>query len=352
MAPVSEVEVDGFVDLVAEARKTLLPRLRRQFPAVADDAFGDALVKVFELWPQFTEVEQPLAWVWTVARRMAIRQAQRESRRPSMEMLAGSSSTQDRGRWAQEVLDGLGQLRPEHAAALRLTQIDDLDTEAAAEVLGVSANTAKVWVHRARQQLAERTVGVAGRWVSEEVVSPTTLARRLCANGHRDLVDKVLPIVGIDREVRWELHVSGGRYWLGSDDGARQDFGDVGLSHGVLATRSIASHEIVDGQRVPIPLDSKVGTSWHRFDVDGDRLHLRLIASEIPDTGGIPDHVFRRLLLDSITYRWVGRLDPLRPGGHPGTSARSQPFPVRPRHQVLASVTVEVENPRGQTETN
>jgi RNA polymerase sigma factor (sigma-70 family) len=316
----SEVEDDGFADLVAEARKTVLPQLRRQFPAVADDAFGDALVKVFEQWPQFTAVERPLGWVWTVANRMAMRQAQRESRRPMMEMLASSSPTQDHAGWAQEILDGLSQLRPEHATALRLTQIDDLDVESAAAVLGVSANTTKVWVHRARRQLAARTAGIEGRWVSEEVVSPTTLARRLRENGHRHLTDEVLPIVGVDREVRWELHLSGGRYWMGTDDGARQDFGEVGLTHDVLSTRSIASHELVDGQRVPIPLGSNVGTSWQRFDIDGDRLHLRLVASEIPDTGGIPDPVFRQLLLDSITYRWVGHLDPLRPGGHPGTS--------------------------------
>ncbi len=320
MARVSEVEVDGFADLVAEARKTVLPRLRRQFPAVADDAFADALVKVLEQWPQFTEVERPLGWVWTVARRMAMRQARRDSLRPMLELLASSSAIQAHAGWAQEILDGLDELRPEHAAALRLTQIDDLDVESAAAVLGVSANTAKVWVHRARRQLAERTVGIEGRWVSEEVVSPATLARRLCENGHQQLIGEVLPVVGVDREVRWELHLAGGRYWLGTDDGARQDFGEVGLSCDVLSTRSIASHEVVDGQRVPISLGSNVGTSWHRFDVDGDRLHLRLVASEIPDTGGIPDAVFRKLLLDSITYRWVGRLDPLRAGGHPGTS--------------------------------
>jgi RNA polymerase sigma factor (sigma-70 family) len=337
VTPPPEVGIDAFADLVAEARVSVLPRLRRQFPAVADDAFGDALVKVFEQWPQFGEVERPLGWVWTVARRMAMRQARRESRRPAMEMLASSSPTGDGRGWAQELLDGLGQLRPEHAAALRLTQIDDLDVESAAAVLGVSVNTAKVWVLRARRQLAERTVGIEGRWVSEDVVSPATLERRLCENGHRRLIDEVLPIVGVDREARWELHLAGGRYWLGTDDGARQDSGDVGLSSGVLSTRSIATHEVVDGQRVPIPLGSNVGTSWHRFQVDGDRLHLRLVASEIPDTAGIPDTVFRQLLLDSITYRWVGRLDRLRPGGHRGTLAsrgtasRSAAIPRTPR---------------------
>ena len=82
MAGSADVDADGFSDLVVEARKTLLPRLRRQFPATADDAFGDALVKVFEQWPQITEVERPLGWLWTVARRMAMRQAQRERHRP------------------------------------------------------------------------------------------------------------------------------------------------------------------------------------------------------------------------------------------------------------------------------
>ena len=230
MAGSADVDADGFSDLVVEARKTVLPRLRRQFPATADDAFGDALVKVFEQWPQITEVERPLGWLWTVARRMAMRQAQRERHRPLIEARASSLPAQEHPGWADEILDGLGQLRPEHAAALRLTQIDDLDVETASAILGVSPNTTKVWVHRARRQLAERTAGVEGRWVSEEVVSPATLERRLCANGDRRHIDEVLPIVGVaerrlcangdrrhidevlpivgvDREVRWELHI-------------------------------------------------------------------------------------------------------------------------------------------------
>ncbi len=318
------VEQHGFDDLVAEARKAVLPRLRREFPTVADDAFGDALLKVFEQWPQLCGVERPLAWVWTIARRMAMRQAMRERRRPALESVAASPSvTEPHDRlWLHEIVDALGALRPDHAAALRLTQVDDLDVASAASLLGVSVNTVKVWVLRARLQLARRTLGIEGRWLSENVVSPTWLKGRLCENGHRHLVDKVIPIVGLDREARWELHVAGGRFWLGTDDGERQDFGNVDVTSLVLATESIASVEVIDGQRIPIALGSNVGTSWHHYHVDGDLLHLRLVSSKIPATDGIPDEVFRRLMLDSVTYRWVGHLAPLRPGGGPGTPLR------------------------------
>lgn len=146
-----------------------------------------------------------------------------------------------------------------------------------------------------------------------------SLERALVGNGHGRFVDRALPVIAIDHPVRWELHIAGGRYWLGTDDGVRQDFGDVTLTQGVLATRSIASVNYADGVRVPIALGSNVGTSLHRFVVDGDRLSLGLIATEIPDTDGIPDVVFRQLLLDRIVYRWAGRVDPLRPGGHRGT---------------------------------
>jgi predicted DNA-binding protein (UPF0251 family) len=123
-------------------------------------------VRAFEQWTQFSAIDQPPAWFWAA-------------------------------------------LRPENASALRLTQLEDLDANAAASALGVSPGTVKVWMHRARQQLGARTAGVEGRWVSDEPVSPASLVRRLYENGHRDLADKVLTIVGVDSAVRWELHLGG-----------------------------------------------------------------------------------------------------------------------------------------------
>jgi DNA-directed RNA polymerase specialized sigma24 family protein len=103
-------------------------------------------VRAFEQWPLFSEIDQPLAWVWTVAWRIANRSAHRDSRRIVLETLAAHPSMEsphDTG-WLHDLVDELAALRPEHASALRLTQLEDLDANDAAAALGVSPGTVKV----------------------------------------------------------------------------------------------------------------------------------------------------------------------------------------------------------------
>jgi hypothetical protein len=52
----------------------------------------------------------------------------------------------------------------------------------------------------------------------------------------------------------------------------------------------------------PIP----VGTSHHRYSMDGDRLRLQLVSTSLEPTGGVPDEVYRAVYYDDVVYRWAG----------------------------------------------
>lgn len=70
---------------------------------------------------------------------------------------------------SRDLIEALGALRPEHAAAFRLTQLNDQEIESAAGLLGVQPGTLRVWVHRARRQLtdewqASRDGGSRRKW--------------------------------------------------------------------------------------------------------------------------------------------------------------------------------------------
>ena len=294
-----------FAEFYELARRDLLPRLRRSAGPAADDIFGDALLVTFERWAEVVATDAPLAWTWTVAKRMAWRRSARDARRPHLEAMALRSGAADAAPDA-DLLAALACLKPEHAAAFRLTQLEDHEVSSAADQLGVPVATLKVWVHRGRRHLAEQTAGMAGRWVSEEAFSPQALERGIIERGHGAYVDTAMECL-VDRRVRWELHIDHGRYWSGTDDGERMDFGNVSLGVNRLSLLSIAAFDYFDGVRMPIPLGSNVAWSRHRIDIDGNRLRMSLLSTEIPSTNGVPDEVFQNTIFDGVVYRWVGR---------------------------------------------
>ncbi len=59
--------------------------------------------------------------------------------------------------------------------------------------------------------------------------------------------------------------------------------------------------------KTPIPLGSIAGWSRHRLDLDGDRLRMSLVSTEIAPTNGVPDEVFQHTIYDGITFQWQGR---------------------------------------------
>ncbi len=57
--------------------------------------------------------------------------------------------------------------------------------------------------------------------------------------------------------------------------------------------------------------DEPAGTSHHRYEVDGNRLRLHLVSTDLGPTNGVPDTVYREVFYDDIVYRWDGPITSL-----------------------------------------
>ncbi|WP_323747075.1 RNA polymerase sigma factor [Catenulispora pinisilvae] len=118
--------------------------------ALADgpDAAQEALIAVFQNLKSLREPAALYGWVRRIAVREAIRIAQRGARQQPAELaeLPAPGSPE----LAVDVRDVLDRLSPEHRAILMLREVEGLDERAAAEVLAVSAGTAKSRLSRAK----------------------------------------------------------------------------------------------------------------------------------------------------------------------------------------------------------
>ncbi|MFD3943082.1 RNA polymerase sigma factor [Streptomyces sp. NPDC058579] len=113
------------------------------------DATQEALIAVFTRLRSLREPEAVYGWVRTIAVREAVRVAGRAARDRPAEL----ADVPERGdpQLAADVGDVLSRLSPKHRAVLVLRDVEGLDEESAAAVLGVPAGTAKSRLHRARQ---------------------------------------------------------------------------------------------------------------------------------------------------------------------------------------------------------
>ncbi|WP_329196072.1 MULTISPECIES: RNA polymerase sigma factor [unclassified Streptomyces] len=118
--------------------------------ALADgpDATQEALVAVFGALRTLRDPEALYGWV----RAIAVREAVRTARRAARDRPAELADVPGRGdpQLAADIDDVLARLSPGHRAVLVLRDVEGLDEEAAAAVLGVPPGTAKSRLHRAR----------------------------------------------------------------------------------------------------------------------------------------------------------------------------------------------------------
>ena len=117
-------------------------------PEVASDAAAEAFSQALRRGPALRD---PHAWVWQVAFRIAAGELKR--RRSTDHIIPDVAA----GREDQsvELLDALARLRGRQRAVIVLHYYADLPVKRIASILGISAATVRVHLHRGRRRLLE-----------------------------------------------------------------------------------------------------------------------------------------------------------------------------------------------------
>jgi RNA polymerase sigma-70 factor (ECF subfamily) len=156
----------AFTMLWRDGNPALLRYLRMIAPDAAEDIAAETWVQVVRGLPAFRGTEADWrAWLFTIARRRAIDETRRRSRRPTFpldDLGPGQlPSTPDAADLAmqnlatQRAIKLLSTLPPLQAEVIMLRVVAGLDTEAVAELLGRSPGAIRVTAHRGLRRLAE-----------------------------------------------------------------------------------------------------------------------------------------------------------------------------------------------------
>lgn len=157
---------EAFTQLWLDSNAALLRYLRVVATQAADDIAADTWVHVVRGLPRFRGDEAAWrAWLFTTARRRAIDQARRRSRRPEAAIHDVPASelpvTGDTADIALEHLSTraaialLANLPPLQAEVILLRVVAGLDTGAVAKLVGRSPGAVRVAAHRGLRRLAQ-----------------------------------------------------------------------------------------------------------------------------------------------------------------------------------------------------
>jgi RNA polymerase sigma-70 factor (ECF subfamily) len=168
------VDEGGFDEFYLVSRPRLLRQLAMMTGSAdqAADALQEAYTRAWQRWRRVSRLDNPEAWVRTVAWRVAVSQHRRTIvAADKMRRLFKPADAIDQPVRSDEVLDireALGQLSPEHRRALVLYEMCGLSVPEVAAETGVPVGTVKSRLSRARAAL-EAALG-AGYLTAEPVV--------------------------------------------------------------------------------------------------------------------------------------------------------------------------------------
>jgi RNA polymerase sigma factor (sigma-70 family) len=131
-------------------------------PAAAEDVAQEAFLRLHLRWSRVYRYDRPDAWVRRVALNLAASHARREGRRARLERLSVTSSPAARepdppdrsADTTDRIRDALLTLPHKQRALVVLYYYEDRPLTEAGELLGLTAGSAKVALHRARRRLA------------------------------------------------------------------------------------------------------------------------------------------------------------------------------------------------------
>ncbi len=168
---VLEAAAVGDEDAFGLLWQDLQPRLLRYFnvitPAAGEDLASETWLGVVGAIGRFRGGEPAFrAWVFTIARHVALDWQRQATRKPSSPLPAGDlSEPRAADDPAARVLDGMSTraaldlvatLPPDQAEAIILRVVAGLDVRQVAELMGKRPGTVRVLTHRGLRRLAER----------------------------------------------------------------------------------------------------------------------------------------------------------------------------------------------------
>lgn len=139
--------------------------------AAAEEILQDSLLKAIEKAGGIRDEERAVAWFYRVLRNAvsdwrAARGAERAREGGDAAELADDLAAEAERELCQCVLSLAATLKPEYAEALRLVDVEELPIAELAASAGVTANNARVRLHRAREAL-RRSVELTCRTCAE-----------------------------------------------------------------------------------------------------------------------------------------------------------------------------------------
>jgi len=264
---------------VAHAAR-LTRSLRVLCPDQAEDVVQEAYAIAARRWADVATCDEPLAWITTVATRLAWRTKQREASRQLREAESYRLPLASQRHADPDLAQAVASLPSRQAAAVTLYYLRDRPVAEVARELGVPEATVKTWLRRARITLAETLGDLSGRWVSEELVGPDWCAAWMREHGLCDQTEAIVAHMP-HRRTRWVLEVAQGHFWFGTDAGEHFDNGTHRLRG-----------KVITHHQVPNPPSD----SSYAVDRDGDRLRLRLRETSVPEVGGVAARIHEQLI--------------------------------------------------------
>jgi RNA polymerase sigma-70 factor (ECF subfamily) len=169
-------EPEAFETLVRRHGGRMLATARRFFRSDEDarDVVQDAFLAAFRAVDGFAGTAQPSTWLHRIVVNMALMKLRSRRRRPEESIEDLLPRFDDTGHWAETPTSGWGgcaetvvdrqrtrntvrgaieRLPDNHRTVLLLRDIEELDTDETAALLGISGNAVKTRLHRARQAL-------------------------------------------------------------------------------------------------------------------------------------------------------------------------------------------------------
>jgi len=165
LARASTGDEAGFLELWRALQPRLLRFLRVLGCDDPEDVASETWLQVVRDLHKFSGGEEDFRrWLFTIGRHRVIDAARARSRRPAVPMISGLDILADHQLVEDQVLDGMSvqdavamltRLSPDQAEAVALRVIAGLETPDVAKILGKSAGSVRVALHRGLKTLAD-----------------------------------------------------------------------------------------------------------------------------------------------------------------------------------------------------